>query len=76
MLDVLEIVLPQSTIRVPVLKQDVGPVGRVHILEEQEGLGNCQQRGISGGGYALATARGSPSSRQIDSQTRMDYQAR
>lgn len=41
MLDVLEIVFPEGTVRVSVLKQNVRPVGRVHIFEEQEGLGNC-----------------------------------
>lgn len=49
MLDVLEVVFPESTVRVPVLQQDVGPVGGVHILKQQEGLEKCQYRKISAG---------------------------
>lgn len=40
MLDVFEIVFPECTIRVSVLKKNMRPVGRVHIFEEQKGLVN------------------------------------
>lgn len=38
MFDVLQVVLPETAVRVPVFEQDMRPVGGVGVLEEEEGL--------------------------------------
>lgn len=38
MLDVLQVMLPERAVGIPVLKQKMRPVGSVGILEDQEGL--------------------------------------
>lgn len=38
MLDVLEVVLFERTVGIPILQQDMRPVGGIRVLEEQEGL--------------------------------------
>ena len=53
MLDVLQVVFPDSTVGMPVLKQDMRPVGCIGILEEQEGLPT--DRPASGNAWALGS---------------------
>ena len=51
MLDVLQVMFPDSTIGMPILKQDMRPVGCIGIFEEQEGLPT--DRPASGNARAL-----------------------
>lgn len=52
-LDILEIVFSECTVRIPVFQQDMGPVGGVGVFEEQEGLPT--QRSTAGHAGTIGT---------------------